>query len=102
MIKHVVMWKLKDFAEGGTKTENARKIKLLLEGLKDSIKEIRRIEVGLNIPAIEAIDAFDIVLYIEFDNVEDLKAYQNHPEHLKVGDFIGKVRLERKVVDYEV
>jgi hypothetical protein len=102
MIKHIVMWKLKDFAEGGTKAENARKIKQLLEGLKDSIKEIRRVEVGLNISAIESIDAFDVVLNIEFDNVEDLKAYQKHPEHLRVGDFIGKVRLERKVVDYEV
>ncbi|MGD0779191.1 MAG: Dabb family protein [Dehalococcoidales bacterium] len=102
MIKHVVMWKLKDFAEGNTKAENAWKMKSLLEGLKDSIKGIRRIEVGLNTNTSNAIDPFDIVLCAEFNNIEDLKVYQNHPEHMKVGDFIGKVRLERKVVDYEV
>jgi hypothetical protein len=102
MIKHIVMWKLKDFAEGSTKAENARKMKELLEGLKDSIKGIRRIEVGLNINTSNAIDPFDIVLCAEFDSMEDLNVYQHHPEHMKVGDFIGKVRLERKVVVYEV
>lgn len=102
MIKHIVMWKLKDFAEGGTKAENARQMKLLLEGLQKSIKGIRNIEVGINKANINAIDPCDVVLCVEFDSFEDLKAYQNHPEHLKVGDFIGKVRLERKVVDYEV
>lgn len=102
MIKHIVMWKLKGFAEGGTKAENVRKMKLLLEGLKNNIKEIHNIEVGINKSSINAIDPYDIVLYAEFNNMEDLKVYQNHPEHLKIGDFIGRVRLERKVVDYEV
>ena len=37
MIKHVVMWKLKDFAEGCGKQENALKIKTMLEGLRDKI-----------------------------------------------------------------
>ncbi len=36
------------------------------------------------------------------ENAQDLDAYQNHPEHLKTGDFIVKVRIDRRVVDYEV
>ena len=100
MLKHIVMWKLKDSAEGADKKENARKMKSKLEGLKRKIKEIRSIEVGININ--DSSDAYDVVLYSEFNSTEDLDAYQNHPEHLRVGDFIGKVRLERKVVDYEV
>ena len=76
------------------------RIKQLLERLKHRIKEIRSIEVGINTN--DSPDAFDIVLYSEFDNINDLNAYQNHPEHLKVGEFVSKVRLERKVVDYEV
>ena len=39
MIKHIVMWKLKDFAEGGSKLENAKKIKDMLEALKDKIEQ---------------------------------------------------------------
>ncbi len=100
MLKHIVMWKLKGFAEGAGKKENALKIKASLEYLPQTIKEIRLIEVGININ--ESPDSYDIVLYSEFDNDIDLNIYQNHPEHLKVGDFIGKVRLERRVVDYEL
>jgi hypothetical protein len=99
MLKHIVMWKLKDSAEGASKNENALKMKRQLEGLKDSIKQIRSIEVGINTG--DAAGSYDVVLYAEFDNLEDLKLYQNHPEHLKVGDFVGKVRLDRKAVDYE-
>ncbi|MDI6031580.1 Dabb family protein [Flavobacterium sp. LB2P84] len=34
MIHHIVMWKLKDFAEGKSKAENAIILKERLEGLK--------------------------------------------------------------------
>jgi len=99
MIKHIVMWKLKDFAEGAGKQENARNIKSELERLNGEIGEIKFLEVGINVD--DSADSYDIVLYSEFDNITDLEAYKNHPEHIGVGDFIGKVRLERKVVDYE-
>ena len=36
------------------------------------------------------------------ENKVDLKIYQNHPEHLKVIDFLRKVRDKRTVVDYEI
>jgi hypothetical protein len=99
MIKHVVMWKLKDFAEGAKKNDNAQNIKLQLEGLKNKIKEVRSMEVGINLN--DSADSYDIALYAEFASLEDLKKYQHHPEHVKVGDFIIKLRLDRKVVDYQ-
>src|SRR3989304_3262883 len=97
MIKHIVMWKLKGFADGAGKAENARKMKSRLEELKNKIKQIKRIEVGINV--IDSKDSYDVVLYSEFESIEDLQSYQKHPEHLKVGDFVGKIRLERRVVD---
>ncbi len=100
MIKHIVMWRLKEFANGVNKEENARKLKSHLESLKSKIKEIKRIEVGINIKSSDA--ASDVVLYSEFDSMDDLEAYQRHPEHMKVVDFVNKVRLERRVVDYKV
>jgi hypothetical protein len=99
VIKHIVMWKLKDNAEGAGKRENALKIKTQLEALKNPLPQIRSIEVGLNV--VEGPDAYDVVLISEFAGMADLQAYQKAPEHLKVADFIGKVRLERKVVDYD-
>jgi hypothetical protein len=100
MIKHIVMWKLKDFAEGKSKAENAKEVKRLLEGLHGRILGLKAIEVGINIEPSE--QAYDVVLYSEFDNMEALNTYQKHPEHLKVGEFVGKVREARTVVDYVI
>ena len=100
LIKHIVIWKLKESAEGCSKMKNAKKMKDMLEGLQSIIKEIQHIEVGLNVNPSEA--AYDIALYSEFQNQEALEIYQKHPEHKKVAEFVGKVRLERKVVDYEI
>ncbi|MEW6265339.1 MAG: Dabb family protein [Thermodesulfobacteriota bacterium] len=100
MIKHIVFWKLKEAAEGGTKAENARKMKALLEALPAEIEEIERLEVGLDFSATP--DSFDVVLSSEFASRADLETYQKHPAHLKAGEFVKKVRLERKIVDYEV
>jgi stress responsive alpha/beta barrel protein len=100
MIKHIVMWRLKDFANGAGKEENAKKLKSYLETLKGKINEIKHIEAGININRSDA--AFDVVLYSEFDTLSDLEIYQKHPEHLKIVSFVNEVRLERRVVDYEV
>jgi hypothetical protein len=100
MVKHVVMWKLKDFAEGASKKENALKIKSNLEGLKSKIKEVKYLEIGIS--SSDAADFYDIVLISEFKDFRDLESYRKHPEHVKAAEFIGKVQLERKVVDYNI
>ncbi|AUM88349.1 stress responsive protein [Clostridium botulinum] len=99
MIKHIVMWRLKEFAEGKSKLENANIIKINLEDLKHRIDEVKLIEVGVNINNSQ--QAYDVVLYSEFENLEDLNLYQNHPDHVKVGEFINKVKEDRIVTDYE-
>ncbi len=99
MIKHIVMWKLKNFAEGNDRKHNALKMKKDLEALKTKIPVIRSIEAGINFLPSDA--AYDIVLYSEFENEKDLDMYQKHPEHLKVADFVSKVRESRVVVDYK-
>jgi hypothetical protein len=87
MIKHIVMWKLKEVSECGDRIQNAKKMKHELEALKTKIPQIRHIEVGINNIASDA--SYDIVLYSEFANEQDLETYQKHPEHLKVAEFIG-------------
>ena len=99
MLKHVVMWRLKESAEGRTKEENAIHIKEILELLPYKIKEIRNLEVGINM--IRASPSYDLVLIVDFANMMDLQAYQAHPEHVKVADYVLKVRETRAVVDYE-
>lgn len=100
MFKHIIMWKLKSFAEGASKLDNAVKIKKHLESLQKQISGVKLIEVGIDCGKTE--NSYDIVLYSEFDDRKALDLYQSHPEHMRVGEFIGKVRETRIVVDYEV
>ncbi|MDD4994266.1 MAG: Dabb family protein [Paludibacter sp.] len=101
MIKHIVFFGLADNAEGKSKIENAEIIKYELENLKNFIPEIKMIEVGINAPNAPKTN-FDIALYSEFESLEALDTYQEHPEHKRVAAFIGKVRTSRAAVDYEV
>lgn len=101
MIKHIVFFGIADQAEGKSKAENALYIKEELEKLIDLIPELKKIEVGINHP--DAPDGnYDIALYSEFDSMADLEIYMNHPEHKRVGAYIGKVKTSRACVDYEV
>lgn len=99
MIKHLVLWKLKENAEGKTRQENALDLKAALEGLKGKVSEIHGLEVGLNFNPTDT--ASDVSLYSEFKTREDLEKYQKHPEHLKVVELVKKVTQERRVSDYE-
>ena len=100
MIKHIVMWTLKDTAEGTDRVTNARKMKEMLEALAGLIPSLKKIEVGIDVFA--ASPVCDVILYSEFATRADLDAYQVHPEHLKVVAFVKQVVASRSVVDYEV
>ena len=99
MIKHIVMWKLKDHAEGADRAANAAKMKALLDGCRDIVPGIVEFEVALAQPGLEA--TYDVVLYSVFADKAALDAYQDHPRHVAVKPFIGAVRLERQCMDYE-
>ena len=100
MIKHIVLWKLKEGVDGKSKPENAAALKAALENLKGKIPEIGALEVGLNYNPADT--ASDVSLYTEFKNQDDLDKYQKHPEHLKVVEIVKKLTAERRVSDYEV
>ena len=100
MLKHIVMWKLKDFAEGKSREENFAYIKSRLEDyLVNIIPQIKFIEVGRTVnPGAD----YDAVLYSEFESPEDLEIYMNHPEHKKISEYISKIRESRIAGDYIV
>ncbi len=100
MLKHIVMWKFKDEAEGKTRAENCRLVKERLEALPAKISLIRKLEVGIN--EFPSPMSADLVLLTEFATKEDLDSYAVHPDHVKVSEYVGKVRLDRIVADYIV
>lgn len=102
MIKHIVLWKLKDHAQGRSKTENAALLKQQLENLNGIIPGMQLLEVGISITDSDSDDEVDVVLYSEFDNMVALEAYYPHPEHVKLKEFVQAIRAERRVIDYQV
>ena len=99
MVKHLVMFKLAEEAEGKPKAENAVVVKEMLEGLKPVIPVIQKIEVIVHLAEATS-DHYDILLESDFETPDDLKTYAEHPAHLEVGAFIAKVRTARAVIDY--
>lgn len=99
MIKHVVFFRLADQAEGRTKLENAQIISNGLLALKQHVDVLLSAEVGINIPNAPKTD-HDLCLICTFEKWEDLDTYQNHPEHVKVAEYIGKCKTNRAAVDY--
>jgi hypothetical protein len=99
MIKHIVMWKLKQNAEGNGKEKNAELIKEKLEALAGKVPQIKKIEVGISYRHEK--EDMDVVLISEFETKKDLEEYQKHPIHNIAAEFISKVRMERYCVDFE-
>jgi hypothetical protein len=101
MVKHIVCWKLKDSAEGLSKMENAQIMKDMLLALKNKLNMTRTLEIGINAANADRKN-YDISMTVLFETFHDLETYQNHPEHIKVGEFVGKIRESRVCIDYEV
>ena len=101
MVRHLVMWKLKPFAEGRQAPENAQIAKEKLSALKNQIETIRDLQVNLNIEGCPYSN-FDLILEVLFDDFKGLVHYQEHPLHLEAAGFVRKVVESRACVDYEI
>lgn len=97
-LKHIVLWKLKEYAEGADKAANALKLKALLDGCAGIVPGMLKFEVALAQPGLEA--TYDVLLNSEFASQEALDAYQNHPAHVAIKPFFGAVREARQCMDY--
>ncbi|MEX3932145.1 Dabb family protein [Paraburkholderia phymatum] len=97
MIRHIVMWRVR----GETVAEReaaSTLVKSRFEGLRGLIPGMRHLEVGLDYSKVDY--ACDAVLVTEFDSREALEAYASHPEHLRVRNELGDIRIARFQVDY--
>lgn len=98
MVKHIVLFKLKDDAPTDKKLAAMSHFKEAIEALPSKISVIRKVEVGLDINPEET---WSIALYSEFDTLEDMKSYSAHPAHMAASKLIADVKESRACVDYE-
>ena len=100
MIKHVILWKIKEEISLEEKEQIKEGIKEGLEGLKDKVPGI--VEIKVNTKGLPSSNA-DVMLDSTFESEEALKNYAVHPEHVKVADNNVRPYMEvRMCMDYEV
>lgn len=92
MIKHIVMWTLKNPAD-------AASFKAQLDSCRNVVPGMGAFEVATKTGALAG--SCDVVLYSEFDNAAALVAYQVHPHHQAVAAALGLLRQSRVDMDYE-
>ncbi len=100
MVKHVILWTLKDELSAEEKQQVKAGIKAGLEGLQGKIPGMTEIHVYTN--GLETSNA-DVMLDSTFETFEALKGYAVHPDHVAVAD--GAVRPYTKIrscLDFEV
>ncbi|MGE4289062.1 MAG: Dabb family protein [Salinivirgaceae bacterium] len=100
MIKHIVLWKLKEQHNGKSKDTLANEMTSRLLELRKFIPEIKSMEVSRNTIFPER--NHDLILLSEFNSFNDLENYANHPEHLKVVAFVKEIVTSRAAIDYEL
>lgn len=97
MVKHMIIWKLRDDID---KESVAKDIKTSLEGLVGKIDGLTEMHILTEkLPS----SSGDIMMDSTFESDESLKAYQKHPLHVEIAN--GKVRPNvdtRLSFDYEI
>lgn len=87
MVKHMILWKLRDDLSAEDKAAVKAGIKAGLEGLKGKIPGL--LDIRVECGGLASSNA-DVMLDSTFADEAALKGYSTHPEHVAVAD--GKVR----------
>jgi hypothetical protein len=101
MVKHIILWKLRNDLGAAEKQEKAQAIKQGLEGLLGQVPGLTAIHVQID-GRLESSNA-DIMLDCTLESPEALKAYAVHPAHVAVANGVVRPNTElRTCLDYEI
>lgn len=98
MVKHIILWNLKEDIEDTVKVKKG--IKENLESLVGKVPGLVKLEIITEgLPSSNA----DVMLYSEFESAEALKGYAVHPDHVAAADgFVRPYTASRVCMDYEI
>lgn len=100
MIKHIILWKIKEEKTDEEKVRIRAGVKEGLESLKGKVPGL--VEIHVITDGLASSNA-DVMLDSTFETEEALKGYAVHPEHVKVADNNVRPFMEvRMCMDYEM
>ncbi len=94
MIRHIVLFKIKDFSSESERNEAVQNVLVTFRSLIGQIPQIRQYRVEAD--CVKGPSSLDVIIDSVFDSQEDLKSYQAHPAHLDA------VELNRQWSEYKV
>ncbi|MBQ4105583.1 MAG: Dabb family protein [Clostridia bacterium] len=99
MVKHIILWQLRDELNDEEKITVKTGIKEGLEALVGQIPGL--IEIKVECKGLASSNA-DVMLYSLFENEHALKAYAVHPKHVAVADnMVRPYTKTRLCLDFE-
>ena len=100
MVKHVILWKLKESITGDEKEKVLCDMKTNLEALVGKVPGLTHLAI-VTMPL--ASSNADVMLDSELVSEEALKGYQSHPDHVAVANtYVRPFTEVRLCMDYEV
>ena len=100
MIRHIVLFKLKEFSSEDERNDVLEKVLINFRSLIGEIPQIRFFKVEKDI--VQGMSSYDIIIDSNFDSLEDLRAYQNHPAHQYAVNQNKQWSEQKAVIDYEL
>ncbi|MCR5406228.1 MAG: Dabb family protein [Lachnospiraceae bacterium] len=99
MVKHIILWQLKDGLSADEKSRVKAEIKEGLEGLKGQIPGL--LDIRVQIEGLVSSNA-DLMLDSAFEDEDALKGYAVHPLHVVVADGVVRPNTKTRVcLDFE-
>lgn len=99
MVKHVILWKLKENVAGAEKEKVLREMKENLEALVGKVPGLVRLEIVTK--PLTSSNA-DVMLDSDLESEDALKGYQSHPAHVAVANtYVRPFTEVRLCMDYK-
>ena len=99
MVKHVILWRLKDEVTGDAKKTVLRVMKENLEALVGKVPGLLNLTI---VTEPMASSNADVMLDSTLESEEALKGYQSHPDHVAVANtYVRPFTEVRLCMDYE-
>ncbi len=100
MVKHIILWQLKEELQGEEKEQVKNNMKAHLEALVGKVPGL--ISMQIVIDGLESSNA-DVMLDSTLEDEAALKGYAVHPEHVAAADtYVRPFTAVRTCMDYEV
>ena len=96
MIKHIVFFKFKPDISAAERDAGMSG----LRGLPDKIDFIRTFELGEDVLRLPR--SWDLVLVATYDDLDALKTYTTHPDHVPVAELLKALCTDVGSVDYVI